>query len=68
MSKYTCFADLPQNLKSRIKRLNQPNLEKWISQKIPALGNKSILETMNEENGHNKIYDYLLKVEGKFMF
>lgn len=61
---YQSFEDLPPNLQSRIKAIASEDVENWLRTPIPALGRKTFLEQLNEEDGYEKICQYLTKVEG----
>lgn len=63
---YKTFDDLPNHIKSRILRLEQPMVQDWVLTKIPALGGRSIIEVMNTEGGEEVVRDYLAKTEGMF--
>jgi uncharacterized protein (DUF2384 family) len=63
---YRTFDDLPNHIKSRILRLEQPEVQEWVLAKIPALGGRSIIEVMNEERGEAVVRDYLARTEGMF--
>lgn len=66
MEKITEFEELPNEIKIRIKRLMPNDFSKWVKVSIPALENKSILETISSENGYAKVVQYLINLEGKF--
>ena len=40
------------------------DVESWLRNPIPALGGKSVLEQLNDEDGYAKLCEYLTKVEG----
>lgn len=61
---YSCFDDLPQGLKERVRAISEPNEQEWVNQSIPALHGRSFIETINEEDGYSKVCIYLNKVEG----
>lgn len=63
---YKTFDDLPNHIKSRILRLEQPRVQEWILTKIHALGGRSIIEVMNAEGGEEVARDYLARTEGMF--
>jgi hypothetical protein len=63
---YRTFDDLPNHIKSRILRLEQPKVQEWVLAKIPALGGRSIIEVMNEGGGEEVVRDYLGRTEGMF--
>jgi hypothetical protein len=62
--KYRTLSDLPHHIRKRILGLSQPDPEQWVLKTIPALGNQSIIETMNSEGGEVKIVDYIGRLEG----
>ena len=62
-NEYASFSELPDGLKKRISEI-APNKEEWVRQAIPALGGKTFLQQLNEEDGYEKVCRYLTKVEG----
>ena len=61
------FQDLPKGIQDRIIRLHSENAERWACQKIPALGNRSILEVMDEDDGYRNVCELLGKLEGHWL-
>jgi uncharacterized protein (DUF2384 family) len=61
---YQSFEDLPLGLQERVKAIASDDVESWLRNPIPALGSKSFLDQLNEEDGYAKVCEYLLKVEG----
>jgi hypothetical protein len=61
------FNELPKAIKdfysSWIK--DEKEREDMVRGRIPALGNKSILEVINEENGLEKVVIYINRMSGK---
>jgi len=62
--KYVSFHGLPDGLKERVSKIAAPNEESWVKESIPALDGKTFLEQINEEDGYEKVCQYLTKVEG----
>jgi len=62
--KYRCFDDLPRGLQNRLMTLHPSDYDEWVDKSIPALANKSILETLNDDGGYKKIAQFLQRVEG----
>ena len=65
-NRYLSLTDFPQHIKNVILSIKKDNAEVWITKKIPALSNKSILEVMNEDNGDQYVIDYLNRIKGYF--
>jgi hypothetical protein len=63
LNKFNSFEDLPIGLRERILSIASDNLDEWLRKPIPALEGKSFLQTLNEENGYDKICKFLIKVE-----
>jgi len=61
---YKSFEDLPAGLQKRVKAIASDDVETWLRNPIPALGGKSFLDQLNEEDGYAKISEYLTNVEG----
>jgi hypothetical protein len=57
--KYQTLDDIPNQLKARIAKLNQPDVEKWVLLRLPALDNKSVIETLNAPDGEKKVIQML---------
>ena len=56
------FDDLPQYLQIYLKKLYEPvnyDYKSHVLKKIPDLGDKSIIQTMNEISGEEKIIKFL---------
>jgi len=64
--KYKNLSDIPNHIKKKIEELGQPDLENWVKKPIPALENQSILDVLNQEDGENKVFQYLKRAEGYF--
>jgi len=65
--KYDMFHDIPENIRLRLAAFSSPERrEAWINKPVAALGGRSILETLNSEEGEKKLDEYLLKIEGHF--
>jgi hypothetical protein len=47
-----------------VKAIASDDVETWLRNPIPALGGKSFLDQLNEEDGYAKISEYLTNVEG----
>jgi hypothetical protein len=62
--KYKCFDDIHKGIQQRIIAIHPHDYEEWVKQPVPALDGKSVLDTLNEEEGYRKIVQYLSKVEG----
>jgi hypothetical protein len=65
-TKFASYDDLPDGLKERVSKIASPNEHSWVNKAIPALGGKTFLEQLNEEDGYEKVCQYLTKVEGYF--
>ncbi len=63
---YKSFSDLPPWLTERIAQLEGVQAESWAREPIPALGKKSIIETMNLEDGEQRVRAYLQTIEGHY--
>jgi len=61
---YDSFDDLPAGLQERVMAIASDDVESWLRNPIPALGGKSVLEQLNDEDGYAKLCEYLTKVEG----
>jgi hypothetical protein len=57
--KYQTLDDIPNQLTARIAKLNQPDVEKWVLLRLPALDNKSVIETLNAPDGEKKVIQML---------
>jgi hypothetical protein len=57
------FTELPKYIRTFLQRwmgsYGQAEIEQYIRKKIPALGNKSILEVFNEKGGEKQCVDFL---------
>lgn len=68
--KYETFADLPNHIRRRITEVAPSvDVEMWVRGPIPALGDRSVLVVMNEEEpeaAEQKVLQLLLKIGGYF--
>jgi Trk K+ transport system NAD-binding subunit len=64
MTKLRTLDDLPRDLVARIRAIHPREPEKWVTKPIPALGGRTILETMSLGNGDTLIREFLARVEG----
>jgi hypothetical protein len=60
------FSKLPHWVQAKIRELGVDDVENWIKRPIPALGNRSVLETLNTPDGEQTLRDYFAKVIGRF--
>jgi hypothetical protein len=60
--------DLPSDLRSRLEALGETPLEEFINKPIPALGGRSIIETLRADGGRDRVEEYLSRVEGRGWF
>ena len=65
-NRYGSYQDLPGALQKRVSKVASPDEEAWVNQAIPALEGKTFLEQLNEQDGYEKVCQYLTKVEGYF--
>lgn len=63
---YNNFDDLPDRLKKRILTIKKGNARVWVLKSIPALDHRTIIETLNQYDGEQKVNDFLKKIEGHF--
>lgn len=63
---YNDFSDLPKEIQRRIIAQSPKDYGAWVKQPVPALGGKSVLETMNDNDGYRKLVNFLGKIEGYF--
>lgn len=63
---YSTFRDLPSWLEERVFNIAGNQSELWVDEKIPALGERSIIEVMNLKDGEQRIRAYLSTVNGHF--
>ena len=65
--RFHTFDDLPEWAKSRVKRFRPNDASNWIFEPVPALGNQSFIEVMNQgDEGLDRIKRYLNDLMGKF--
>ncbi len=64
MMRYTSFEDLPKGIQKRVVSIHPYDYNEWVKMPVPALVGKSVIDTMNEENGYRMLAQYLAKVEG----
>jgi hypothetical protein len=57
---------LPNWLQGKIKELDVSDPEQWIKRRIPALGNRSVVEVIADSNGEKLLHEYFSKVMGRF--
>jgi hypothetical protein len=57
---------LPHWVRLRIAELGISSPEIWIQQKIPALNDQSVLETLKHYDDDTLLREYFAKVRGKF--
>lgn len=65
----TAFSKLPNWVQAKIKELGPTKPEEyegWIQRKIPALGNRSVVETINSSDGEQALKEYFSRVMGRF--
>ena len=58
------LADLPVPIRDRILRLGVPNPERFATVPFPALGNRSILDALEERHGEDAVLSLLARIEG----
>lgn len=63
---YKSFDELPTWIKSRIQQVAGDRAEFWVNEKIPALGNKTVLSVMNLEDGEQRLRSYFRALDGHF--
>lgn len=63
---YSKYSDLPNHIRSQIERLNVGAPDQWVTQKMPALGNRSVLTVMNTPQGEDEVVRVLNRIETKF--
>jgi hypothetical protein len=56
--------DLPGHVRERILRLGIPSPERFASVPFPALGDRSILEVVEERHGQDEVLSLLSRIEG----
>jgi hypothetical protein len=59
------LSQLPNWVQEKIKTLGVANPEEWIQKKIPALRNRSIIDTIHSANGDEVLTQYFAKVTGR---
>jgi len=62
----TAFSNLPSWVRQKIKQLEIANPEQWILKKIPALGDKSVIDTLSIPNGEKVLREYFSRMTGRF--
>jgi hypothetical protein len=60
---YKDFDSLPNGIKKRLIELHPNDHDEWVHEAIPALNGRSIIDTINSENGMTELNQYLRKVE-----
>jgi hypothetical protein len=60
------FTKLPGWIQQKVKEFGVSDPENWIKRKIPALGDRSVLETLKSSNGEEVLRNYFAKVIGRF--
>lgn len=63
--KVTQWSRLPPWVKTKVEELGIANAEEWIQQRIPALGQKSVIELAFSKDGETLLRDYFTKVIGR---
>ena len=63
---YRSLDDLPREFYEVVLRVGEPDAVDWVLEPIPALGGRSIIETMNEPSGPDQVRVFLQLVIGKF--
>jgi hypothetical protein len=53
-------------IQQKVKEFGVSDPENWIKRKIPALGDRSVLETLKSSNGEEVLRNYFAKVIGRF--
>jgi len=61
----TDFSKLPNWIQVQIKELGITNTEIWIKEKIPAIGNRSVLEILCLPEGEKILRDYFMRIKGR---
>jgi hypothetical protein len=54
--KYKTFDDLPQRVKDAVIELQPVDIYEYVTMKIPAAGNRTVLEILNKEGEAGEIY------------
>jgi hypothetical protein len=54
--RYETFEDLPNHIKAAIERLAPGDLDKFVSAKMPAAGNCSIVDILNRQGEAGEQY------------
>jgi len=62
----TEFSKLLSWVRRKIQELEIADPEKWILKKIPALGDKSVIDTVSMPNGEVILREYFSRVTGRF--
>lgn len=62
----TKFSQLPPWVQAKIKELGVADAESWVQRQIPALGGRSVIETLQANEGENILRGYFAKVGGRF--
>ena len=62
----TKFSQLPPWDQVKITELGVADTESWIQRQIPALGGRSVIETLQANDGENVLRGYFAKVGGRF--
>jgi hypothetical protein len=58
------LADLPGPVRERILRMGIPHPERFAAVPFPALGNRSIMDVLAEEDGEEAVRTLLTRIEG----
>jgi len=63
--RYKTFDDLPNRVKAAIRRRSPRHMDSFLNYKIPAQGNRSILDILNdddsEEGGQQTVIDIVTR-------
>jgi hypothetical protein len=64
---FSQFNDLPVDMQTGIKKFRPHDYATFIFESVPALGNRSVIDVMNDgEKGEQAVRDYVMKVLGYF--
>jgi hypothetical protein len=63
---YDSFDQLPNHYKVRLEGTGQSNLSEWVKRPIPALGNRTILETAGDPDADRVLAEFCQRVKCGF--
>lgn len=63
---YDSFDDLPPEFREAVLRVGEPDTAAWVLQPIPALDGRSLIDTMDEPGGTERVRLFLARVTEKF--